>query len=173
MDYFKQHKILWMVLVFLIAANITSLIILLQHIGNEKAITANETSYQPGYGMLLKTLGADSSQKESLLMLRENMLTNTTLIREQLNTNLALTKKELSKESSDTAILSDLADQYGQIQAKIRKEVYQNLLEIKKQCKPGQKEKLKEVYEKILKTDTSNGTGQGKKHRHRYRGGQK
>lgn len=169
MNYFKQHRILWVMLTILIFINMASLSFLYWHIRSSAIENEKPMNEKPGFGMLIQTLEADSHQKQKLYDLRNTMLQRTENIRLAIDNNLRLSKEEINSNTTDTAVLSELATEYGLLQSELRMEALMHLVAIKNQCNPQQKEKLKGFYQKVLMDDTlkKSGSEMGKRYRHR------
>ena len=155
MDIFKQKRYLWIIIIILLVMNITALALLWlgrpegrrPQSGPPNPVEEKNRTEQ----MLQKELGFDKMQTEQYLKMRLEHRSQA----QQLNDEIRQLKKEMFDEvlqDNPQPLLSDsLLRLVQEKQAKLEQVTFQHFLDLKKLCKPDQKDKLKLLMHEVFR----------------------
>jgi hypothetical protein len=175
----NRSLMIW-VIVILALMNITTMATILYNHGRvEKqtavdesgvSITGTEAAAYSGR-FFCDRLGFSNSQMLEFREVNQPFRDRVREINSDLNRIRQTMLDEMSKEESDTILLSSLADSVGQLHSELKKETYRYYLSMKEICNGQQEETLKQIFGSMFSGDLPkgrNGKG-GEQGRHRGR----
>jgi Spy/CpxP family protein refolding chaperone len=169
-----NQKILFLVILFLVATNITTIVLYRNHLEEHINQAANKLTYSsPGNGQgfgLLKQL--DLTEEQSVLFRSAQQEFNQTAgeIDQQMSEIRQEILDQLETDPVDTNQLQRLSKEYGSLHSQLKESTVQFYLFMKENCTGDQKEKLQLVFRKLLNDEKSSGrSGRGGQ----WRGGHK
>lgn len=168
MNIFNNNRILFWILIFLILVNISVLagyFIVFRTSANQGITTA-----RPGWA-LKKELSLTAEQTVKVQGINAAYKAAADPLIQNIQENKAGLLSELSKESTDTAVVSKFANQICQAQKRLQTVNIHQFIDLKKICTPEQTQKLSKIYSEMYGFGISGngkGTGNGKGYRHRW-----
>ncbi len=155
MDIFKQKRYLFLVIIVLIVLNMATLVML--WLGGPQRPAQHRGPGRPKQEraqiqrLLKNELGFDDKQAEQYLKLRQEHREQT----RQLNDEMRRIKKQMFDEVLEDIPQPMLSDSLLKLtqkkQSKIEQLTYQHFLDLKKLCKPEQKDKLKLLMHEMFR----------------------
>ncbi len=153
-------------MIALLLINIAAITTIVIHIRNDHSV---EDQNQFTFAKVLDTeLGFSSTQRNVYDELKMTFNNESGAIIKKMQEKRAEMVTQLNDENADTLSLYQLANDIGDLHRQLKVVSINHLLEVKKMCTPGQKEKLTALFNNILKCEGSfKGQGQGYRWRHR------
>jgi Spy/CpxP family protein refolding chaperone len=160
----KSNQILYgFVILFLVASNITTIILYRNHLEehiNQNAIRPSSGSPGTGQGFgLLKQL--DLTEEQSVLFRSSQQEFNQSAgeIDRQMSEIRAEMLNQLASGTPDTTTLRILADDYGSLHSLLKEETFQFYLFMKENCNETQQQLLQDIFRKLLAGEQASGRG--------------
>lgn len=161
----------WLMLALLLI-NIAAITTIVIHIKSDRKVV--EQNRHAFTRVLDSELGFNKKQLEAYNSLNEAFTGKTNDITLEMHEIRSEMINAMNADKPDTILLSQYARQIGDLHFKLKQVTINHMLEVKKMCTPGQKEKLSVLYNNILKCEGPfKGKGQGQGNRWRHRWGQK
>lgn len=170
MNFFSNNRVLFWILMFLVLVNISVLagyFIIFRNPVNPSVSTS-----RPGWA-LKKELSLTAEQTVKVQAINAAYKAAADPLIQNIQETKAGLLNELSRESTDTSVVSDLSNQISIAQKKLQSVNINQFLDLKKVCSPEQTKKLAQIYAEMYGFGNSeNGKGRGKGngmgHRHRW-----
>ena len=172
MNIFNNNRTIFWILIFLVLINITALATYFIYMRKP----ANEAVPGSGFkhGIALKQeLSLTPDQSLKVNEINATYKASSEPIVAAIKVKKAVLLEELSKENTDTNLVSKLADEVVAEQRKLQMANIKQFLDLKKICTPEQTQKLSLIYSELYGCENKGmrrgqGNGQGKGMRHRY-----
>ena len=172
MNIFNNNRTIFWILIFLVLINITALATYFIYMRKP----ANEPVPGSGFkhGIALKQeLSLTPDQSLKVNEINATYKASSEPIVAAIKEKKAVLLEELSKQNTDTNLVSKLADYVVTEQKKLQMANIKQFLDLKKVCTPEQKQKLSRIYSELYGCENKGGglgqgNGQGKGYRHRY-----
>ena len=170
MNFFSKNKVVFWLMIFLIAINLTILITFIVFYSRKSNISDEKPTEKPGM-VFSKELSLTSSQSEKVEIILTEYRNSTDSLTISIREYRASLLKELAKDIPDTTVLNNCADEICSLQRLMQKASINQYLELKKICNSDQCQRLSVLYFELYGCQ-GNGKGTGKGMMHRYRRGQ-
>ncbi len=157
----------WVVLLLLIL-NISALgtILYFTHFHGRPPAEEAGPAVMPGEGMLVRELGFNEVQKDSLRKSREALFNETMEKRHSMREKRRELITEIAKDNPDTNLLSAISDSMVLLQSDLREATIHHVLRIKKICSAEQAKRLTGFYQDLFFSERPGlGPGAGRQFR--------
>lgn len=177
---FQNHpRLLFWVLITLIALNLVSLSLLGYHYFMEKNSHTDPSNFPPSFQglpdekeFLSKALDLSTEQREVIRGFKEEHMRSVEPILRQIREEQAVLVESFMQDTTSLASLEKQTESLGKLQGELKAQTILHFYKIKQLCNPGQKEKLREMVRRILLKEQTgpqgHGKGKGMRHRHRW-----
>ncbi len=168
MNLFKKYRILPWILAFVsivIVSAATSYLIF-----NAGVLTKERPIESAKPGTVLETeLSLTPDQSIKVEQINNSFKETTETVISEIQEKKVELLDELSKDQTDTNIVSKIADELSAEQKQLQKANINQFLELKKVCNTEQTKKLSQIYSELYGcSGKGKGQGQGMGHRHRW-----
>ena len=172
MNSFSRHKVIIWILAGSLIITLSILGSLIYHTWAEPEELIGKAACSTSCVRLFDELDLDEAQHDEIEKILDHYKdTSATLITELRQRRLAL-MEELQNDDPDSLRIFILSEELGAIQVRMTKQATSQYLQIRAICKPGQRQKLSNVYCDLFgcsRVKMGKGQGQGQ-HRNRREG---
>ncbi len=160
-------------LIFLLTINLAALgtIIYFSYKHNQAEHTIPEPPMDIRGGEIMDSLGLNAQQREFFMESRQRFKERGRPMMQEMQHKKRQIIQNLDTDTPDTVLLNSLADEMGALNAELKKNAIRHLIELRKECTPDQKEKMKEVSRAMFRSTDGAGPGGGMQHRHGWKRG--
>ncbi len=172
MNIFSNNRTVFWILIFLVLINITALVTYFIYLREPINEPAPDSGFKRGI-VLRQELALTPEQSLAVNKINESYQASSEPIVEAIRKKKSELLEELSKENTDSAMLTKLTDDMVIEQKKLQLANIEQFLSLKKVCTPEQTLKLAQIYAGLYGFEQNGkGQGQGKGMRYRHRFGQ-
>jgi Spy/CpxP family protein refolding chaperone len=172
MNIFNNNRTVFWILIFLMLINITALATYFIYMRKPASEPVPGSGFKQGIA-LKQELSLSPDQSLKVNEINATYKASSEPIVAAIKEKKAILLEELSKENTDTNLVSKLADDVVAEQKKLQMANIKQFLDLKKICAPEQTKKLSQIYSELYGCDNKGmgrgqGNGHGKGMRHRY-----
>lgn len=147
MELYKKNRLLFWVMIILVAINIATLtsffIFSKQSVTPAPAFQVTSGSSCSGF---CTDLDLSPEQVEKVELIDQNYKNNASVIVTKIKNKRIEILEELSKDKPDSSLTNKYADEVAILQSKLQRENIKQYLELKKVCTPEQAQLLSAIY---------------------------
>ena len=170
MNFFSKNKVVFWLLIFLVAINLTVLITFALFYSRKTNIPNENSVEKPGMA-LRRELSLTPTQSEQVEIILAEYRNSTETVSFSIRDYRAQLLEELAKDKPDTTLLNRSANEICSLQKLMQKASIKQYLELKKICNSDQCQRLSYLYFELYGFQ-GRGQGMGRGLMHQYRRGQ-
>lgn len=158
-------------LIFLLTINLAALatIIYFSYQHNQTEHLLPDPPMDLKGGEIIDSLGLNPKQQEFFMESRQRFKDRGRPMMQEMQHKKRQIIQNLDSDDPDTVLLNSLADEMGDLNAELKKNAIRHLIELRKECTPEQKEKMKELSRAMFRSGDGSGPGGGMQHRHGWK----
>ena len=164
MDTTKKNRLLFWLMIFLVAVNLAALATYFFFPSADKVSSCGDASIHPGC-LYRNQLGLSDEQASAVEVISEKYMEESTTLAVKIKSLRGEILDELSYPDPDTLQLYELTAKLVSLQAQLQKENIKHYLALKEVCTPEQAMRLSNLYRELYDCPMQQGNRMQQRHR--------